>query len=215
MQTNRNPRLVRITQGVLILAAVVGVLEWRPSLVFVALATLGLTLTPRLFARWIGVELPASFLVTIVFFLFATLFLGEVFDFYERYFWWDIALHFGSAMGFGLLGFLFIFMLFAGDRYAAPPFAIAFLSFCVAIAIGVIWEIFEFCMDQIFGFNMQKSGLVDTMYDLIIDTFGAALGALAGFFYLKGRQFGGLGAGIDQFVALNRRLYRRMRKRQE
>ncbi len=213
MPQSRDPRVVRLLQGILILAMAGGVYEGRWSMVFIALATLVLTLTPRRFARWLGVELPASFVVAIVFFVFATLFLGEVFDFYERYFWWDIALHFGSAMGFGLLGFLFIFMLFAGDRYAAPPAAIAVLSFCVAIAIGVQWEIFEFAMDQIFGLNMQKSGLMDTMYDLIIDTFGAALGALAGYFYLRGRQFGGLGAMIEQFIARNARLYRKLRKR--
>lgn len=213
MPQSGDPRVVRLLQGILILAMAGGVYEGRWSMVFIALATLVLTFTPRRFARWLGVELPASFIVAIVFFIFATLFLGEVFDFYERYFWWDIALHFGSAMGFGLLGFLFIFMLFAGDRYAAPPAAIAFLSFCVAIAIGVLWEIFEFSMDQIFGLNMQKSGLMDTMYDLVIDTFGAALGALAGYFYLRGRQFGGLGALIEQFVALNARLYRKLRKR--
>ncbi len=185
--------------------------QW--SVVFVALATWVLTLSPRRFARWIGIELPPSFLLASVIFVFGTLFLGEVFDFYERYWWWDIALHFGSALGFGLIGFLFIFMLFEGDRFAAPPLAIAVLSFATAIAIGALWEIFEFGMDQIFGMNMQKSGLVDTMADLIVDTFGAFIGATAGYFYLKGRQLGGLGAAIDDFVKLNKRLYGKVRRK--
>ena len=33
--------------------------------------------------------------------------------------------------------------------------------------------------------NMQKSGLVDTMTDLIVDVFGAALAAVFGYRYLK------------------------------
>ncbi len=184
-------------------------------MVFVALATWVLTLSPRRFARWLGIDLPPSFLLAIVVFTFGTLFLGEVFDFYERYWWWDIALHFGSAMGFGLIGFLFIFMLFEGDRLAAPPLAIAVLSFATAVAIGALWEVFEFAMDQLFGLNMQKSGLVDTMADLIVDILGAFLGATAGYFYLKGRQLGGLGAAIDAFVQRNKSLYRKIRPGQK
>ncbi len=200
-------------QLILLLAAGVAVFEAQWSVVFVALATWVLTLSPRRFARWIGIELPPSFLLASVIFVFGTLFLGEVFDFYERYWWWDIALHFGSALGFGLIGFLFIFMLFEGDRFAAPPLAIAVLSFATAIAIGALWEIFEFGMDQVFGMNMQKSGLVDTMADLIVDTLGAFIGATAGYFYLKGRQLGGLGAAIDDFVKLNKRLYGKVRRK--
>lgn len=196
--------LRRAIQIVLAIAAIAGAYEGQWSLVFVSGATFVLSLLPSAFARWIGLKLPRSFMAAIAFFTFATIFLGEVFDFYERYWWWDVALHFGSALGFGLLGFLFIFMLFEGDRYAAPPWAIGFLSFCVALAIGAIWEIFEFGMDQVFGMNMQKSGLIDTMYDLIVDTAGAGLGATAGFLYLKGQQFGGISAAIEEFVTLNK-----------
>jgi len=50
-------------------------------------------------------------------------------------------------VGFGLIGFLGIFMLFEGDRFKAPPVALAVLSFCFAVSIGAVWEIFEFSMD--------------------------------------------------------------------
>ena len=210
----RNPILfVRAIQAVLLLGAGLGIYEGRWSTVFVALATWALTLSPRRFALWLGITLPKSFLLAIVFFIFATLYLGEVADFYERFWWWDMVLHGGSAVGFGLLGFLFIFMLFEGDRFAAPPFAIAILSFATAVSIGAIWEIFEFAMDQIFGLNMQKSGLPDTMGDLIIDTIGAGLGSGAGYLYLKGQQLGGLGTALDEFVTLNRRWYRKLRRK--
>ncbi len=204
---------VRLVQAILLIAAVIGMVGAQWSLVFVAVLTLVLTLSPTRFARWLGIDLPPSFLAAIVIFLFGTLFLGEVFDFYERYWWWDLVLHLGSAMGFGLIGFLFIFMLFEGDRYAAPPLAIAMLSFATGISLGAVWEVFEFGMDQIFGLNMQKSGLVDTMGDLIVDMLGALIGATSGFLYLKGRQLGGLGAAIDDFVRKNKTLYAKMRRK--
>ena len=89
--------------------------------VFVTLAALVLTLLPGLVASRVGLRLPPSFLTAIALFVLATLYLGEVYDFYNRFWWWGLVLHFGSAMGFGILGFLLVFMMFQGDRYAAPP----------------------------------------------------------------------------------------------
>ena len=62
---------------------------------------------------------------------------------------------------------------------------LALFSFSFAIAIGVVWEIFEFFMDISFGLNMQKSGLIDTMGDLIVDSLGALLASGIGYFYLR------------------------------
>ncbi len=212
MPTPHRPLVVWIIQAILAVEAVVGVLAQSWTAAFVALSTLTLTFLPQRFARFFGIQLPGTILAATVIFIFATLFLGEVADFYQRFWWWDVALHFLSALSFGTMGFLLIFMLFEGDRYAAPPWALATLAFCVGLSIGALWEIFEFAMDQLFGMNMQKSGLVDTMKDLIIDTLGAALGALAGFFYLKERQIGGLGPMIDAFITVNKRWYRKLRK---
>ncbi|ASP21666.1 membrane protein [Antarctobacter heliothermus] len=205
--------VVLFIQAVLVVEAVIGAMTQTWSAVFVAVSTLVLTFLPQRFAGYLGIELPKPFLTGIVLFIFATLFLGEVADFYERFWWWDVVLHFTSALSFGLMGFLLIFMLFEGDRYAAPPWALAALAFCVGVSIGAMWEIFEFSMDQLFGMNMQKSGLVDTMTDLIIDTAGAAIGAFAGFLFLKGRQLGGLGKVLDQFVQANERFYGKLRKK--
>ncbi len=203
--------IVNLVRAILLGEALFSIATARWSTLFVAVATLSLTFAPTLFAKRLHIILPTVFVVWIVLFLFATLFLGEVFDFYERFWWWDVLLHGGSAIGFGLLGFLFIFMLFQGDSYFAPPFVVAGLAFCLAVTIGVIWEVFEFAMDQSFGLNMQKSGLIDTMYDLIVDCIGASIGALGGYLYLKGYRRGGMPGLIDAFVQRNRRLYQRLR----
>lgn len=181
----------------------------RWHVLVVSVGTLIATLLPSFFAAKFDIKLPTRFAPAIVLFLFATLFLGEVKDFYERFWWWDILLHGASAVAFGLFAFVFIFMLFEGDRFAAPPLAISFLSFCVAVAVGAVWEIFEFGMDQAFGMNMQKSGLIDTMWDLIVDCGGAAIGASAGYLYLKGSD-SVLSGWIKRFVRKNRRRYRKL-----
>lgn len=204
--------LARGIWSALALTALVAIGQARWSLAFVSLATLSLSLVPVLIARRADVKVPPGFIAAVVVFVGATLFLGEVFDFYERFWWWDIAMHGGSAIGFGLVGFVLVFMMFQGDRFAAPHFAIAFFAFCFAVTIGAVWEVFEFLMDQLFGLNMQKSGLLDTMGDLIVDMIGAALGATSGYAYLKGLQYGGLTGIIDEFVRRNPRLFKRKRK---
>lgn len=190
-------------------AAVLALLAGRWSSALVAAATLALTFVPFVFEDFYKIKIPVGFTAAIIAFIFGTLFLGEVGNFYERYWWWDILLHTGSAIGFGLIGFIAMLILLKGDRLAAPPLVVAMFSFCFAVSIGAIWEIFEFAMDQAFGLNMQKSGLIDTMYDLVVDTIGAAVGAAAGYCYLKGWSFGRLSAVIEEFVRLNRKLFRR------
>lgn len=196
----------------LLSTAVIALALSRWSLAFVSLTTLALSLVPPLLAaRW-SLRLPLPFLLFTTLFFFASIFLGEAFDFYERLWWWDIALHGLSAIGFGLTGFLFVFMLFEGDRFAAPPSAIAFISFCVAMTVGAIWEIFEFALDLSFGLNMQKSGLNDTMGDLIVNALGGVFASLTGYFYLRYGAAGLLGRGIAQFIEMNQRLYLKYKK---
>ncbi len=201
--------LAKLIWGALTLSVLDALLQGNWPLAAVAVATLALSLAPVIAARWAEVVIPPSFITAIVLFIGSTLFLGEVFDFYGRFWWWDVAMHGGSAIGLGLVGFVLIFMMFQGDRYAAPPIALAFFSFCFALAMGALWETFEYGMDSLFGMNMQRTGLDDTMRDLMVDVGGALIGAAAGFAYLKGLEYGGLPGIIDEFVRRNPRLFRR------
>ena len=212
MKLGKQSYVVYLIWAVLALEFVASMVNARYSLAFIALATLSLSLAPMIFADRFHIRLPVRFFAGIVLFIFGTVYLGEAFDFYEKYWWWDVLLHGGSALGFGLIGFIFVFILFEGDRYAAPPWALSFMAFAIAVSIGVMWEIFEFAMDQIFGLNMQKSGLIDTMWDLIVDVIGAFVGAWAGYGFLQGRDKSGLAGMIREFVSKNRRLFRRRKR---
>ena len=80
---------------------------------------------------------------------------------------------------------------------------IALFAFSLAAASGGIWEIFEFCMDQAFGLNMQKSGLVDTMGDMMVNNLGALFSSLIGYIYLKSGEVSLLNTFIQRFKKEN------------
>lgn len=144
-----------------------------------------LSFAPSFIERQLQVRLPVELSIFTYAFLFASFVLGEVRDFYERLWWWDIALHASSAFVIGLIGFLSVYVFYMTNRIRIAPIYIAAISFGMAITVGTLWEILEFLLDLSLGLNMQKSGLVDTMTDLIVNACSAFTAAAIGYYYVR------------------------------
>lgn len=178
------------------------------SLLFVSLLALFLTFLPAIIEKNYEILLPVEFELAITLFVYASLVLGEKRGYYERFPWWDLFLHGLSGLLIGLVGFLLVYVMYVHKRVKISPLFVAVFTFSFAVAIGTIWEIYEFFMDGVFGLNMQKSGLVDTMWDLIIDCGGALVAALGGYFYVKGGDSLVINRLLKKFFAANPRLSR-------
>jgi len=150
-----------------------------------SLAILILTFAPSLLRRNNKMNLPIEFEFLFVLFILLSLLLGEINDFFYKYWWWDIFLHSFSGILFSLVGLLIPYILYTAKLIKTTPKFVALFAFAFSLSIGAIWEIFEFIMDQAFGFNMQKSGLVDTMGDLIAETISAFIFSLIAYFYMR------------------------------
>jgi uncharacterized membrane protein YjdF len=183
--------------------------------VVLVLTIMAVTLSPAALGRRFQVDIPPEFQLLAAGFVFATLFLGEMRSFYVRFWWWDIALHATSGLLLGILGFLLVYVLNESERvdlHMQPRF-VALFAFVFAVAVGALWEIFEFSMDQVFGLDMQKpmlgdpSGLTDTMWDLVVDTLGAAVIALFGGWYMSRGRRSFIEEWIQRFIELNPRLF--------
>ena len=185
--------------------------DWPAA--FFVVGIMALMLAPVMFR--LPVEIPSEIQIVAVLFVFATLFLGEVQDYYQRFWWWDASLHTTSGLLLGMLGFMFVYMLNENsqvDFHMRPSF-VALFAFFFAVAVGAVWEIFEFGMDEIFGTNMQPatasdpSGLTDTIQDLIVDTIGAAIVSLAGWRYLARARSSRVDNWARRFIRRNPKLF--------
>ncbi len=211
--SNISALLTLLLRLALVAAAILAVMIQNWAAVFASLGTFGLTYAPRAIAHQVNVRLPLQFELLTTIFLYATIFLGEVGGYYEKFWWWDTVMHASSAFAFGFAGFLVLFVLFVKNKVKASPFLVAVFSFTFGMAIGAVWEIFEFIVDSVFGANMQKSGLRDTMGDLIIDALGASLASLVGYISLKYNIHDPFDALINSFLQVNPRFKPKLRHR--
>jgi hypothetical protein len=204
-------RIQAITSAVLQLAIAVLVIilllkgVWISA--FAGAMIFALTFVPAFFERQLSVHLPIEFTLLTTVFLYASFALGEVRDFYTRFWWWDLMLHSLSSLTIGIMAFLAIYVFHMTRRVQMAPIYIASMTFCLTVTMGTLWELFEFSFDWFFQFTMQKSGLIDTMTDLMVDVIGAFIAAILGYLYVRNGDSLVVDRLIHYFVAKNPKLF--------
>ncbi len=196
-----------------ILIAVISlIIEQKFLTAFTSIIILLLTFLPAILQRNYRVTIPIEFEVFIVIFIYGALFLGEIKAFYTHFWWWDVFLHALSGVLLGAIGFTLVYILNTNPKVQLKmqPIFIALFALSFAIAIGTIWEIFEFAMDSIFGLSMQKTGLIDTMWDLIVDLIGAMAVAFLGYVSLKYKKVFFMERAIYKFVEKNPYIFKKI-----
>lgn len=172
---------------------------------FLSIVTLILTFLPSIIEKNYKIYLPLELELVMTLFIYSSLYLGEIHSYYIKYWWWDILLHTSSSIILGFIGFLIVFILNYEEKvkmYMSPKIMAVF-AFTFALSIGSIWEIVEFSIDNLLGTNMQKSGLVDTMWDLIVDTIGALIVSISSYFYVKNVRVPVFDTIIEKFIDKN------------
>lgn len=198
-----------ILQLIIIMAVIWELIHQQWLMAFATAAILALTLVPAILRRSYKVYIPVEFDLVTILFLFLSLFLGSIHDYYN-YWWWDVVLHISSGFLLGVLGFLLVYVLNNEKKAQVrlKPLFVSLFAFAFAVMLGGVWEIFEFSVDEISGIGMQ-SGLVDTMWDLIVDMIGAVGIAVMGYFYTRKGDSLLFDRMIHRFVERNPQLFKR------
>ena len=142
--------------------------------VFLCALTLVLLIMPSLVQITFKVELPTTLEIFILVFIFAAEILGEISEFYLVFPFWDTVLHTINGFLAAAIGFSMVDLLNRSEKIVInlSPLFMAIVAFCFSMTIGVVWEFFEFVMDQIIGYDMQKDTVIHVIRSVTLDPAG-------------------------------------------
>ena len=169
------------------------------------LLMMGIIILPDHLKDKLGLKIPIMLETSLTIFAFCGFVLGDVFDFYKKIPIWDSILHAFSGIILAYVCFVLIDYFVKRDSI---NLSMGHMYICVSVvlfslALGAIWEIGEYLVDDIFGTNNQQymkstrgtlygkedepllghEALNDTMKDLMLDLAGASIVGMAE--YLK------------------------------
>ncbi len=141
---------------------------------FVALLALILFTVPVLLERSLSIDIPPVMEGIIYCFIYAAEILGEIESFYTRMPGWDTMLHTMNGFLVAAVGFSLVDLFNRSERFSfkLSPLFLAIVAFCFSMTVGVLWEFFEFGMDQLFGTDMQKDFLVSAIHSVSLNPSG-------------------------------------------
>lgn len=142
--------------------------------VFLCALTLLLLVIPSFVQVTFKVELPTTLEIIILLCIFAAEILGEISEFYLMFPFWDTVLHTMNGFLAAAIGFSLVDLLNRSERtvFNLSPLFTAIVAFCFSMTIGVLWEFFEFGMDLIGGYDMQKDTVIHMIRSVTLDPAG-------------------------------------------
>lgn len=173
--TNRSRRFVLVIywtlRSIVLVILIHSLIRGRYENAATCLLTLGLFFLPSLAERKLCITLPDVLEIMLLLFIFAAEILGELSAWYVRVAGWDTMLHALNGFLFSAIGFSLAEMLNRekGTAFALSPFFLSLVAFSFSMTIGVLWEFFEFGMDRLFLFDMQKDTIVHQFSSVMLD----------------------------------------------
>jgi len=176
--------LAMLFELILIVTAIISTVsrQWKNiTLTLLAMVCLVLPFITKGICNKKNIVLPSSFEIIMLLFIFLAQYLGEIKKFYQIFWWWDLLLHaiFGSYSVIIALYSIRGITRKVQDttNQGFTLFAIIF-AFCFSIALGTLWEMFEYMGDYLLNTNMVKGGLEDTSTDLLVKILAAFITAI-------------------------------------
>lgn len=141
---------------------------------FLCILTLILLIVPSLVQVTFKIELPTVLEILILIFIFSAEILGEIREYYLMFPMWDTILHTINGFLAAAIGFSMVDLLNRSDKtvFQLSPVFTAIVAFCFSMTIGVVWEFFEFGMDMVFGLDMQKDTVMQTIRSVTLNPAG-------------------------------------------
>lgn len=142
--------------------------------VFLCLLALVMFSVPTAVGMRFKIKLPSTLEIIILLFIYSAVILGEIRNYYVNYKYWDTMLHTLNGFLMAAIGFSLVDILNRSNnvRVNLSPEFVALVAFSFSMTVGVLWEFFEFGMDNFFRLDMQKDTFLNTISSVAIDTSG-------------------------------------------
>ncbi len=126
---------------------------------------------PTIIERQLKVDFPDTLEIVIMLFIFAAEILGEIRSYYLTFPYWDTMLHTLNGFLCAAIGFSLVDFFNRNERFSLKlsPVFMAIVAFCFSMTVGVLWEFFEYAMDQFFLLDMQKDTLIQRLSSVMLD----------------------------------------------
>ncbi len=159
-----------------ILVMIIQILHGNWEAVFLCVLTLFLFLVPFFIDKKLKIDLPTPLEIVILLFIFAAEILGEIQNFYGIFPYWDMLLHTLNGFLCGAIGFSLIDILNENKNkkktFKLSPIYVALVAFCFSMTIGVLWEFFEYGVDKVMKYDMQKDKIVENISSVLLNENG-------------------------------------------
>lgn len=160
-----------VLRGLVIFVLIRSLLRREYQSMFLCALSLVLMVLPSIISKKLKIVLPSTLEIIILLFVFAAEILGEIHSFYVRIPNWDTMLHTINGFLCAAIGFCLVDMLNRNDQFSfkLSPLYLAIVSFCFSMTVGVLWEFYEFGVDQLLGMDMQKDTVVHVINSVNLD----------------------------------------------
>lgn len=185
-------RVAWALRGLIAVTATVHLVQGRYLYAALCAVVIAVLVAPPLLARTSLGNLPVELELAALWGAVGDMTLGRLLGLYSGTVWFDKVLHFGNSLLIGLLAFLIVYALQLTGRLSTSAVANAVAIVLLALGVGALWEIVEYGADALFREGAQGSPVMapldDTMWDLILDGAGGAVGGTLGAAYIRFSQ---------------------------
>ena len=134
------------------------------------LLSLVLLFAPLFIQNKYEITLPDSLEISIYLFIFSAEILGEINNFYGIIPHWDTCLHTINGFLATAVGFSLVDLLNKNSKdINLSPFYLCLVAFCFSMTIGILWEFFEYGVDKLMKFDMQKDTLITNVSSVYLN----------------------------------------------
>ncbi|GIM28573.1 hypothetical protein CPJCM30710_12390 [Clostridium polyendosporum] len=156
-------------------------------MVLTAVIVFTICFIPTIVLKVTKIKLPKWVNLMILSYIFLSVFLGDLNEFYSKIKNWDTFLHVISGPLLFILGFI-VFIVLNNLQIGRKQIFILSFALFFAISAEIFWEIAEFISDLTLGLNSQSNSLFDTMKDITANTVTSIFMAYFAWRYLRGKR---------------------------